>query len=67
LDSGGGRNELVEPFGWSLPFEGLAWAFVEEGGDVVEVVLGVHGQVGAFGEELAYEAVPVLVAAALPW
>ena len=65
-DSGGGRDELVESFGWSIPSEGLAGASVEQCGDVVEVVLGVDGQVGAFGEELADEAVPVLVGAALP-
>ena len=28
-DSGGGRDELVESFGWSIPSEGLAWAAVE--------------------------------------
>ena len=33
---------------------------------MVEVVLAVGGQVGAFGEELADEAVEVLVGAALP-
>jgi len=66
LASAGGCNKFVESFGWSLPVEGLAWASVEEGGDVVEVVLSVDGQVGAFGEELTDEAVPVLVGAALP-
>ena len=39
--SGGGRDELVESFGWSLPLEGHAGAAVEESGVVVEVVLGV--------------------------
>ena len=65
-DSGGGRDKLVESFGWSIPSEGLAGASVEEDGDVVEFFLGVDGEVGAFGEELADEAVPVLVGAALP-
>jgi hypothetical protein len=65
-DSGGGRDKLVESFGWSIPCEGFAGSGVEEQGDLVELVLGVDGEVGAFGEELADEAVPVLVGASLP-
>jgi hypothetical protein len=64
--SSGGRDELVESFCGSIPVEGLAWLLVEGGGDGVEVVLGVVGEVGAFGEVLAGEAVPVLVGASLP-
>lgn len=41
LVSGGGRDKSFESFGWSLPPKGQAWAFVEEPGDVVELVLGV--------------------------
>src|SRR4029079_1350044 len=66
-ESGGARDELVESFGWSIPSEGLAGAPVEQGGEVIEFGLAVNGQVGAFGQELADHAVPVLVAAALPW
>src|SRR3954447_13450332 len=61
-----GRDESLESLGWSLPLESHAWSFVEQCGDVVELALGVDGQIGAFGEELADKAVPVLVAAALP-
>ena len=46
-NSSGGRDKLGESFGWSIPCEGLAGASVEERSDVVEIVLGVHGQVGA--------------------
>ena len=38
--SSGGGDELVETFGWSLPVEGFAGSFVQECGDVVEVLLG---------------------------
>jgi hypothetical protein len=54
-----GRDELFESFGWSLPCEGFAWSPVEFEGDRVEFVLGVDREVGAFGEELAGEPVPV--------
>src|SRR3954454_3359134 len=64
--SRGGCDKRVESFGGSLPVEGHAGAAVEQRGDLVEVVLGVDGQVGAFWEELAYEPVPVLVGAPLP-
>ena len=46
--------------------EGLAWPVVEFGGDRVEVVLAVSGEVGAFGEVLPEQPVGVLVGAALP-
>src|SRR5439155_14066080 len=65
--SGGGRDELVESFGGSIPCEGHAGASVEFDGDVVELLLAVFGEVGAIGEVLADEAVPVFVGAALPW
>src|SRR5438552_16456299 len=65
--SGGGRDELVESFGGSIPCEGHAGASVEFDGDVVELLLAWFGEVGAFGEVLADEAVPVFVGAALPW
>ena len=65
-DSRSGRDKSVESFSWSLPLQGLAWALVEQGGDGVEVFLGVDRQVGALGQELTDEAVPVLVAPALP-
>ena len=65
--SSGGRDELVESFGWSIPLEGHAWPPIEQTGEAVEVVLAVNREIGAFREELAHEPVPVLVAAALPW
>ncbi len=40
-DSSSGRDKSVESFRWSLPCEGLAWTLVEQGGDGVEVLLGV--------------------------
>src|SRR5215210_3242934 len=64
--SSGECNEFEESLGGSLPVEGLSGSAVEHDGDVVEVVLGESGQVGAFGHPLAEEAVGVLVAAALP-
>jgi hypothetical protein len=48
---------IVEGFGGCLPAEGFAGAAVEGGGDGVEVAAGVLGQVGAFGEVLAEQAV----------
>jgi len=65
-NSSGGRDKLVESLRRSIPFEGLAWAPIEQGGDGVEVSLRVDRQVRALGEELADEAVPVLVGAPLP-
>src|SRR5258706_5618455 len=64
--SSGGRDEFDESFGCSIPSVELAWATVDDRADVVELVLAVAGQVGAFGEEPADLAVPVLVAGTLP-
>lgn len=60
------EQEFVEFFGRGVPVEGLSGAGVEFVGDGVQVGLGVDGQVGAFGEVLAEQAVGVLVGAALP-
>ena len=57
---------LVEGFGGGLPVEGLSGPAVECCGDRVEVASGVSGEVCAFGEVLAQQAVGVLVGAALP-
>jgi len=46
-------EEFVDFLGGVLPVEGLPRSAVELGGDGVEVCLGVHGQVGSFGEVLA--------------
>jgi len=46
-------EEFVEFLGGVFPVEGLPGSAVELGGDGVEVGLGVHGQVVAFGEVLA--------------
>ena len=64
--SSGGRDELVESLCWSVPAERLAGPSVEELRDLVKVVLGVHRQVGALGQELTHESVPVLVRTSLP-
>ena len=47
--SSGERDKLVESFGWSLPSERHSGATVESPGEVVELFLGEHGQVGALG------------------
>jgi hypothetical protein len=60
------RDELSESFDRCLPLQGFAGSVVELGGDGVEVGLGVDREVGSFGEELADQPVPVLVAASLP-
>src|SRR5580704_10481757 len=65
--SRGDRDKLVESFGWSIPSEGLAGSGVEKQGDLVEVGLALIREVGAFGEELPRQAVPVLVGPPLPW
>src|SRR5207302_4782187 len=66
-DSAGVRNEeLGEFLGWFEPAECLTGSIVERVGGGVEVVLSMDGEVGAFGEVLAAQAVGVLVGAALP-
>jgi len=53
-------------FGGCFPTEGFSGAVVHQGCDVVEPGLAGIAEIGAFGDELAQEAVCVLVAAALP-
>src|ERR1700727_2376103 len=55
-------EEFSEALGWGFPVECFAWPVVEFGGDFFEAGGGVAGQVGAFGEVLAEQAVGVLVA-----
>ena len=62
----GGTVAVPEGLGGAAPAEGFAGAVVEFEGDGIEVLTGVAGQAGAFGEVLAEQAVGVLVAAALP-
>ena len=57
---------LVECFGGCAPVECLAWSAVERRSDRLELLRGVSGEVGAFGEVLAEQAVGVLVCASLP-
>src|SRR5437660_12497648 len=65
--SGGVRNEeLGELLGWFEPAECFTGPVVERVGGGVEVVLAVDGEVGAFGEVLAGQAVGVFVCAVLP-
>src|SRR5262249_18591914 len=66
LSSGGCNEEVVEGFGGGGVAGGAAGAGVELVGDGVEFCLGVGGQVGAFGQVVADQAVGVLVGAALP-
>jgi len=40
-NSRGDRDKLVEPFGWSIPPQGLARSSIEEICDLVQVVLSV--------------------------
>ncbi len=60
------RSKLVVSLGWCVPSKDLSWSCVQQSGYFVEVFLAVDGQVGAFREELTYEAVPVLVGSSLP-
>jgi hypothetical protein len=62
----GDGQECSEAFGGGVPAEGFAWSAVEFGGDGGEVFAGVAGEVGAFGEVLAEQAVGVFVGSALP-
>lgn len=55
-----------EEFGGALPAEAFARSGVELPGDGIELSLRETGQVGAFREILAQQAVGVLVDAALP-
>jgi hypothetical protein len=57
---------LVERLSGCAPDECLAWSAVEGGGDCLEVLCGVSGEVRSFPEVLAEQAVGVLVCAALP-
>ncbi len=61
LVSSSGRDKLVVSLGWCVPVKRLSWSCVQESGNLVEFVLVVNGQVGAFGEELAHKPVEVLV------
>ena len=66
LSCWGERRCSSRASGWGLPVEGLSGPAVECCGDRVEVASGVSGEVCAFGEVLAQQAVGVLVGAALP-
>src|SRR5580693_5581995 len=66
VSSGCCKEEVAEGFGGGGVAEDAAGPGVEPGGDVVEVVLAVAGQVGDLGEVVAEQAVCVLVGAALP-
>src|SRR5580693_7171016 len=63
VSSGCCKEEVAEGFGGGGVAEDAAGPGVEPGGDVVEVVLAVAGQVGALGEVVAEQAVCVLVGA----
>lgn len=56
----------MQTLGWGFPAERFAWAAVELGGDGVQVLAAVDGQVGSFREVLPQQAVGVFVGAALP-
>jgi len=60
------QQRLVKCFGGCHPAGCLPRAFIEFGGDGVEVVLGEWGEVAAFGEVLAQQPVGVLIGTALP-
>ena len=59
-------EEFSEGFAGGVVAEACAGPVVEFGGDGVELGGGPGGQVGAFGEVFAEQAVGVFVAAALP-
>src|ERR1700737_918837 len=68
----GGRGLVVALGEGAIDFPGsgevehLSRPVVEPVGDVIEIVLGMAAEIGAFRQVLADEAVGVLVAAALP-
>ena len=45
----------------SFPSQGLAGAVVHQSGDVIEIALAELSQIGALGQELAEEAIGVLI------
>jgi hypothetical protein len=64
--STGGCNTGMEFTRWSFEVQSLTRALIEAQGYLVEVSLGVAGQVGFPGEVLSQQAIGVLVGAALP-
>src|SRR5215469_11118931 len=66
MSSGCCNEVVVEGFGRGGVAEGAAGPGVELGGDGVELVLAVAGQVAALGQVVADQPVGVLVGAALP-
>ena len=59
-------QELSKTLGWGFPAERFAWAAVEFGGDDVQALATVRGQVDALREALPQQAVRDLVGAAPP-
>ena len=60
-------DQLAEDFVWGEEVEDFSGSVVEALGNVVEVLLGVAAEIGAFGEILPDQAVGVFVAGSLPW
>ena len=52
---------LCESLGRSFPSQGLAGPVVHQSGDVIEIALAELSQIGALGQELAEEAIGVLI------
>lgn len=59
-------QKLGEDFSRGLIAENAPRAFIQEIGDSVKFVLRGGGQIGAFGEILANQAVGIFIAAPLP-
>ena len=65
--STGRRNTGMEFTSWSIKVQSFPRSLVELSSDLIEVGLGVAGQVGFLGEVLSQQTVGVFVGAALPW
>jgi hypothetical protein len=65
-DSTGVRKKLGELLGWFHESQRLAGPVVQALGDAGQILSGVSGQVGAFGQVPAQQPVGVFVRSALP-
>ena len=56
----------MELLGWLVVVQGHSWPLIEFAGDGIEVLQGMHREVGPFREVLSKKMVGVLISAALP-
>lgn len=60
-------HQLSEYLDRTQPVKSLAWSDVQQICKLVQLLLGVLGQVGSLGQKLADKAVGVLIGSTLPW